>query len=493
MTLGATEKLLLAEAVDNEDADGEVVSITSRRLAAQKAGEPAAEEFEKKPWPDPVTKFIDARSAAVVGELPRSIRDAATRIADAGRIIGWIGLGFVVAAFVVGFSANKLGSGQAVNVIAFPLLGLIAWNILVYLFLLARQLAKGGGFSLVTLIIAFVRRHTGRLGEKMESSSRTDSRILHRFAESWSRLRLPAAAKSLQGWFHVAAAVFAVGIVAGMYWQGLAREYKASWESTFLTDPETVHRFFDILFTPATLLSGLPAPTMDDVRLAADANGPAAKWIHLYAVTAALVIFIPRLALAFFSRLGATKLEKSADVHALFPGYVPSLVSPGEDSSLVVFAVPHRLKLESRQKESVREVAIARWGGRVVVDFAKAVDYGDEEDWPETGFENDPTAILLVMNFSSTPEEDSQGILVEQAKKLIHGEHEDCQLVILLDKSAFTARMEGLDEAEQRAEQRERAWERVLDKHGLRFAIVGNGKIEDEHVWHRSSSSKSAN
>ncbi|MEM9479978.1 MAG: DUF2868 domain-containing protein [Verrucomicrobiota bacterium] len=491
MTLGPTEKILLAEAVDTEDASGEVVSLTSRRLIAREAGEPTTEEFDQKPWPEAVSKFIEKRSAGITNELPRSIRDSALRIVGANRIVSWTGAAIVVAALLVGFATNKLGTERAVNVIAFPLLGLIAWNIIVYLFLLARTLMKGSGFSVITLIVGFIKRHADKLAGENQQATSADSRILHRFAQSWGKLRLPVAAKSLQGWFHISAAVFAIGVVAGMYWQGLAREYKASLESTFQTEPETIHRFFEILFTPATLLSGLSAPTMEDVQLAAEANGPAAKWIHLYAVTAALVIVVPRLLLAVCSRFAANKLHKSTDIRALFSGYFPSLVSPDEGEALVALAVPHRIKLEGRQKERLREAAIARWGGRVFVDFADAVEYGSEEDWPESKIESDPSVFVVVMNFSSTPEEDSQGILIDRVKNLIHEDHRESELVVLLDKSAFTARMNGLDEADQRAEQRARAWERVLEKHRIRFAILGDGTIENDHVWKLPASSKS--
>src|SRR5436853_594858 len=54
------------------------------------------------------------------------------------------------------------------------------------------------------------------------------------FATEWSHLATPLYVARAARLLHAAAALFAAGIVAGLYLHGIAVEYRASWESTFL-------------------------------------------------------------------------------------------------------------------------------------------------------------------------------------------------------------------------------------------------------------------
>ena len=105
---------------------------------------------------------------------------------------------------------------------------------------------------------------------------------------------------------HVAAALFALGAVAGLYVRGLVFEYRAGWESTFLDAP-AVHALLSFFLSPAAQLIGVPFPSVDQIAALRFTNGTpgnanAALWIHLYAVTVGAIVIVPRLALALIAR-----------------------------------------------------------------------------------------------------------------------------------------------------------------------------------------------
>ena len=58
---------------------------------------------------------------------------------------------------------------------------------------------------------------------------------------------------------HLAAAATALGVIAGLHTRGLAFEYRASWESTFL-GAEQVDALLSVTLAPGSWLTGIPVP-----------------------------------------------------------------------------------------------------------------------------------------------------------------------------------------------------------------------------------------
>jgi hypothetical protein len=101
---------------------------------------------------------------------------------------------------------------------------------------------------------------------------------------------------------HLGALFLATGAVAGMYFQGLFQGYQAIWSSTFITGEPSVVAFVHFLFGPSLFVSDLLglglAGEIDPARLLSPQGDKAAAWIHLFAITVAITIVIPRAALA---------------------------------------------------------------------------------------------------------------------------------------------------------------------------------------------------
>ena len=175
----------------------------------------------------------------------------------------------------LGRLTERVADRQHVNVLAFPLLALIAWNLAVYGLLLLRPL--------------FGRHRPGRrwlrnLGPRSTSD-----------AWRWSRPR--RAASSATGPDSVAAArrarrpraasgggALAVGALLGLYLRALAFEYRIGWESTFL-DASTVHAILSTLLDPAARLLGCAVPSVEAIEAMRISGRPRrhrrGPWIHL--------------------------------------------------------------------------------------------------------------------------------------------------------------------------------------------------------------------
>jgi hypothetical protein len=74
-----------------------------------------------------------------------------------------------------------------------------------------------------------------------------------RLLSDWSQIAAPLYAARVARLLHFSAALFAAGIISGLYLRGLAFEYRAGWESTFL-GAEAVHRLLSVLLAPGLWL-----------------------------------------------------------------------------------------------------------------------------------------------------------------------------------------------------------------------------------------------
>src|SRR5690606_4083180 len=120
----------------------------------------------------------------------------------------------------------------------------------------------------------------------------SDATVLASFARDWTRASTPLNARRLSRLLHLAAISFALGALAGLYLRGLAFEYRAGWESTFL-DASSLHALLHLVLGPAAGLTGIVLPDearIEAMRFPASTGEQAGPWIHLHAVTVALVV-----------------------------------------------------------------------------------------------------------------------------------------------------------------------------------------------------------
>jgi hypothetical protein len=260
----------------------------------------------------------------------------------------WLSVG---AAALLGLGANYLGPSESIHVVLNPLVLLILWNVLVYAALFAwgvramrgpsrppvlptdsgaaratprprapRGADAGGVLERLFLGAAFrwLRRARERVDDGI-AEARAATAVGRRFAVLWWPVVRPALGLWLRRMLHLCAIGIAAGAVLGMYVRGLFFAYHVVWRSTFVNDPRVVAFGLACLLGPAALALGRPLPGPDDVlRLLAPGGDPAAPWIHLYAVSALLLVVVPRgvLALSASRRLRRAAGEVQLDFDA---------------------------------------------------------------------------------------------------------------------------------------------------------------------------------
>ena len=111
---------------------------------------------------------------------------------------------------------------------------------------------------------------------------------------------------------NLSAICLAAGAIAGMYVQAVVWDYSFFWKSTLLESPGARLIIAKILFWPGALILGKSFPNIETVAAMAQGAGvPGAIWIHVFAVSAMVYIFLPRLLLVYRSTSEARK--SSAD------------------------------------------------------------------------------------------------------------------------------------------------------------------------------------
>ena len=116
---------------------------------------------ERTLWSDADRSWASRAAAEVVGEradsdafVARRARLALERLSERypplRKAVGvlhwrrWIGVAIIALAFVAGVAIDRIGDGRQINLLAPPVLGVLAWNLAVYVLLLASPAAARG-------------------------------------------------------------------------------------------------------------------------------------------------------------------------------------------------------------------------------------------------------------------------------------------------------------------------------------------------------------
>ncbi|MGH7796290.1 MAG: hypothetical protein ACREQ2_15580 [Candidatus Binatia bacterium] len=354
MTEQDAARILLVRSIEETDRNVFPPSRLSEALAA------AANDLRPSSW------FL-ARARYLLDAVPHAY-SSIVRMAQLPQ--GW-NIPICVLSFLVGLGTNYLGAFEKIPLMLNPIMALVAWNLLLYMVLIVLLLRSG--FKKATRPREPDQpKETGY--ERPSRSARTQgasptatpvpsapwiARVLFpsiwisihnltlrfhatrkqatsfvnvakRFWSHWVEAAQPLVAARWRRLLHGNALSLTAGAIAGMYVRGVFLRYEVIWTSTFITDEKTVSIWVEFTFAPAILASRIAgrdlSADIDIAQLMSPDGAPAASWIHLFVLTAILVIVIPRLVLAGVQ--GFYVRRAKANIQIDFDDYFARLIRP---------------------------------------------------------------------------------------------------------------------------------------------------------------------
>ena len=481
--------VLLVKNVEEQDPDGSVLPLAEREAATRDAlrrHPTGSGDREDNAW-----RVLATRADSLRTKLAERHPVVARTVGLEAQLTGVGGL-VLLAAFGLGLTLSLLDSRVRIEILAFPLLGVVLWNVVVYAVLAVSSLrgrpATSAGpaskFPGWTLWPArWTRQRAARLIRQSAFYHRPLSAALRRFADEWWPITQPLLVWQGKRLFHFGSAFVALGLIAGFYLRGIALEYRAGWESTFLGAAQ-VRGLLGLIYGPASVLTGIALPA-DDAAVASlhwrngQGGGPASSWIHLMAATAILYVVVPRLLLALTATLRLARAsERLAAPESLLP-YARSTLGasdaalPAQTARLTCFAY----QPAAASEQGVQRVLRAAFGADTRIEFAPAIAYGEEERFSTSASDAASDLEILLFSLAATPEAENHGRILQQARDRWSRARAGSRWLILVDEAPYLARIGGDASLAGRIEQRRTAWRDFAHAHGFEACTVDFGSI----------------
>ena len=333
-----------------------------------------------------------------------------------------IGSALGVLAFIGGVLTNEFSvTGNRINLLSPPLLGVIAWNILVYCWIAAAVLFNRGKSP-----VGFIRRFFAGLLLKLQTRGSHGQEALVSFYSKWTEDEMPLLRRRIAEILHFSAALFGLGLIASIGIHGWGTEYTVGWESTWLSEkPAAVLTFINLFYgmipTNADLFNQLTPQVIESMKFGAGHGQNAAPWLVQLFYIISLIVVVPRVLLGPYPLTEKVKDEIQKFASELHP----------ENSRCVFSAAQH-------ENTKLPEIP------------------GGEQ-----------TEVVAVFAMTSTPETEVQGNFINELKQKV--QDSKALLRIVVDTSGFLARFANTP---QRITERKKNWSNFLAPYGVSFAFV---------------------
>lgn len=352
------------------------------------------------------------------------------------KVAAWL---MILIAFVIGFATNHLAADSRVNIVEFPLVGLILWNVFVVSTIFASTISNlfrprnGEGGTLTDALGKLQLWGTLRL------SSGNMSGWVEQFKSDWCSIAAPLNRQRLALTFHTASILFTLGAMSSLYVRGFFKEYRAGWESTFFS-AESIHTIASIVLAPGALLLNMQLPDVPHIaslRYPESVGEIARDWIHLYAASIAVWIIIPRSLLAIFSAFLKWR-QKSSFPLPIRNTYFSALRAIRTGKGVDVIVIPFRYELTSQLEASLVGLLERAHGLAVSISVHEPILMGkDATDW-KAALENDRhIAVFVIFNLAATAESDAHGQLIKRLLSEVNGR---IPVIPIVDTSSYINR-----------------------------------------------------
>ncbi|HXV75873.1 MAG TPA: DUF2868 domain-containing protein [Candidatus Polarisedimenticolaceae bacterium] len=469
--------ILLVRAFEEADPEGLILPLRERNKATRRAlmvtGLSSDTADSAAAWRIRHDEAIMRRARLLFDLLIRRTPslERIVRISQLGASTGPVVVGV---AFLLGVLTNALG-GKQINLLSFPLIGLLGWNLLAYLAMLSWPIVRRGRgvVDLAERIGGYLFR--GAVWRRLRSSkvaeggvspeTRIIGKAVMRFSAMWHRLAGRVLASRVKRILHLGAIATIAGVVVGMYVRGFAFEYRVSWESTWL-DTRQMQSLLALVLGPASLVLGLELPDVAPLRGPAG-SGDAAPWIHLYAMTALLVVGVPRALMALYQGWNGYRLSRRLPLDVNEP-YYRRLFTAWRGATRHVRIVPYSYTPKPGALASLKTLLFDYFGARADLHVSDPLAYGSEASEVTVVRQDDEpavakreTCLVLVFNGAQLPENDVHGEFLEELTARL--DTRSSRVLVVLDLGPYRSRVAD----EQRVRERTANWLAVVAAAGL--------------------------
>ena len=303
ITLGeqAARRLMLVRAIETGDTQNKLLSPAERDAASGLAVESVGNGTPAST--DAARAFLQERALQLL-RVVENRNPALVALSAARPWTRWLSLAAFLAAIIFGAATDRIANPHRVDLLSLPLLTLIIWNVVIYCVLIAGYFLRRQPSPHGSPATALFVRWTEGLRDWQRRSSQLRAHVTAVFFRNWFGATAALQAQRLRKILHLAAAGWALGLALSLFTRGLVVEYRVGWESTFL-DASQVHAILRVLLMPVAALFPFQPFDVQDIASLRFSNGSGAvagaRWVYIYATLLAVVVIMPRLALAFYS------------------------------------------------------------------------------------------------------------------------------------------------------------------------------------------------
>lgn len=475
MTEDSAKAVCLVKAVETSTATAEFWSADDAAWASQGAAHVVGSEAGAE-------KFIECRARLAWDKL-LDRRPEFKRLQAKSLSRPWLGWLLVLVALAAGVLVDHIGPEKRINILAIPVLGMLLWNLIIYVALVVQivprlVLGRSPKLSRLSGLIAGVRRSADGVLPTAGQSVATS------FWQIWGQASLPLAGVRAARFLHLAAAALAAGVIASLYFRGIINEYKAGWESTFL-DAAQLHGLMSFVFGGISGFFAIPLPglaELENMRFSVGPGADAASWIHRIAALLALIVILPRILLAALAGWRQRSLERRLPLDLKEP-YFQRLLGGFQREASIVAVLPYSFSLTPQMVLLVHQVVQRLFGPKAELSIAESIAFGGEDELPAAALAKGASLHLVIFNLAATPEEENHGALLNKL-----GETTPGKLLVLVDESAFLQRFAGQPE---RLAERRKLWQQFLAAVPVRHVLCDLGASDGSALYQQLDASLS--
>ncbi|MES2324636.1 MAG: DUF2868 domain-containing protein [Pseudomonadota bacterium] len=429
--------VVLVQAIETADVKREILSDDDRMYASRSARELAQWQASDSKSAVTAEHFLQQRAEQILKRIGERVPVFATLLQRRGGMQG-LSIALPLIALMLGAGLDRLGDPHRMDLLSAPLLGIIGWNLAVYLLLVPLMRVKWSGPAWMSGVAKALPR---KLPHVLAGA-------VTQFMLQWGQLGAGLNRARFHRIMHLSAATFALGAILSLYARGFFSQYVAGWESTFLNGPQ-VHAILSVLFAPAVFvfpLQGFSLADIEALRFPAGAAG-GARWVHLYAATLFLLVVLPRGAMAAVAHWKARRLERHFPLDLEHPYFKKLGGQAGVSGPVVLRVLPYSFTVDEARDKGLSQLAAMLFGDQARVMLRPPSAYGDEpEDLLRDVNLDDANVTAVLFNLAATPEKENHGVfldhLVRNSKRAVS---------VLIDESALLERSGAERVAERRA------------------------------------------